>query len=58
VTYTIRNQRAEMRRLRQTGHLTLSEIGDRVGASKTAVRANLLAMGIATRRQKRQSSSL
>jgi hypothetical protein len=32
MTYTIRNQRAEMRRLRQTEHLTLSEIGDTAGA--------------------------
>jgi hypothetical protein len=39
-------------------HLTLTEIGDRVGASRTAVRMNLKAMGIDTHRQKRQSPSL
>ena len=52
MTYRIRNQRAEMRRLRQTEHMTLSEIGDRVGASKQAVRMHLMAMGIDTHRQK------
>ena len=58
MTYAIRNQRAEMRRLRQTEHLTLKEIGDRVGASRHAVRMHLMAMGISTSRQKRQSSSI
>jgi hypothetical protein len=52
MTYAIHNQRSEMKRLRQDEHLTLTEIGDRVGASKTAVRVNLQAMGIATCRQK------
>jgi len=52
MTYTIRNQRTEMKRLRQDEHLTLTEIGDRVGASHTAVRKNLQAMGIDTSRQK------
>jgi hypothetical protein len=53
VTYRIHNQRSEMKQLRQSEHLTLQEIGDRVGASKTAVRVNLQAMGIDTCRQKR-----
>ena len=57
MTYAIRNQRTEMMRLRQTEHLTLSEIGDRVGASRTAVRVNLQAMGVATHRQKRTHKS-
>lgn len=52
MTYAIHNQRTEMKRLRQSEHLTLKEIGDRVGASRTAVRANLQAMGIDTCRQK------
>ncbi len=52
MTYAIHNQRSEMKRLRQDEHLTLTEIGDRVGASKTAVRVNLQAMGIDTHRQK------
>jgi biotin operon repressor len=58
MTYSIHNQRSEMKRLRQDEHLTLTEIGDRVGASRTAVRMNLKAMGIDTHRQKRQSPSL
>ena len=52
MTYAIRNQRTEMKRLRQTEHLTLKEIGDQVGASRTAVGVNLQAMGIDTSRQK------
>lgn len=53
MTYRIHNQRTEMKRLRQTEHLTLREIGDRVGASRAAVRMHLKAMGIDTCRQKR-----
>jgi biotin operon repressor len=52
MTYRIHNQRNEMKRLRQDEHLTLTEIGDHVGASRTAVGVNLRAMGIDTSRQK------
>jgi len=55
MTYRIRNQRGEMRRLREDEHLTLKEIGDRVGASRQAVRANLIALGIDIRREKRST---